>query len=135
MTYAGFWRRLAAFLIDILPITFVTTLFFFLFLGFDGTLSAFHDLGGARDVSYLVWIVYSAVLESSPQGATYGKRLMGIRVIAESGEQISWVRAGGRNLAKILSMVPLGLGFVWMLFSKDEQAWHDMLARTYVTRT
>ena len=126
MTYAGIWRRLAAVLIDIVPIALFTAVFFYLFLEFD--------FGLVRNVSYVIWIVYSAAFEASPSQATFGKRLLEIKVVGESGRRLGWPGAISRNLAKILSILPLGLGFVWLLFSKDEQAWHDMLARTYVTR-
>ena len=126
MTYAGIWRRLAAFLIDILPITLLTAAVFSFFLGFD--------FDRVRNISYIIWIVYSTVFEASPSQATFGKRLMGIKVIGDSGRPLGWATAIGRNIAKILSILPLGLGFIWLLFSKEQQTWHDMLARTYVTR-
>ncbi len=127
MTYAGIWRRLAAVLIDIVPIALFTAVFFYVFLEFE------FDL--VRNVSYVIWIVYSTVFEASPSQATFGKRLLEIKVVGDSGQRLGWLGAISRNLAKILSILPLGLGFVWLLFSKNEQAWHDMIARTYVTRT
>jgi uncharacterized RDD family membrane protein YckC len=127
MTYAGIWRRLAAVLIDIVPIALFTAAFFYVFLEFE--------FGLVRNVSYVIWIVYSTVFEASPSQATFGKRLLEIKVVGDSGQRLGWLGAISRNLAKILSILPLGLGFVWLLFSKNEQAWHDMIARTYVTRT
>lgn len=39
-----------------------------------------------------------------------------------------------RNSAKILSALPLFLGFAWAAFDRHGQAWHDKVAHTYVVR-
>ena len=41
----------------------------------------------------------------------------------------------GRQLAKLLSLIPLGLGFWWMLWDPRRQTWHDKIAGTIVVRT
>ena len=37
-----------------------------------------------------------------------------------------------RYLASYLSLLPLGLGFIWADFDRRRQAWHDKLADTVV---
>jgi len=32
----------------------------------------------------------------------------------------------------LVSLLPLGLGFLWILFDPEKRAWHDRLSRTRV---
>ena len=65
-------------------------------------------------------------------GQTPGKLLFGVRVLTVHGRKVSFFRALVRSTAYILSMVPLFLGFFWILFDDQRQGWHDKIARTYV---
>ena len=143
MVYAGFWRRLLAYLLDVLPIVLLTAGFFYLFLGFDLTLQAYMEertvesrirflaqRNHIRDLSFLLWIIYSMVLEASPLQGTIGKVLCGIMVVDEAGRRLGPGQSVRRNFAKLASYLPLGLGFVWAAFSKTKRAWHDSAART-----
>lgn len=79
-------------------------------------------------------LLYFAVLESSEQQATWGKRLVGLRVTDLDGGQISFGRAAGRFLAKIASYLTLFVGFLMQPFTKRKQALHDILAGTLVVK-
>jgi uncharacterized RDD family membrane protein YckC len=39
-----------------------------------------------------------------------------------------------RALSCFLSMVVVGLGFFWIAFDQNHQAWHDKIAGTVVVR-
>ncbi|HEY2123328.1 MAG TPA: hypothetical protein VGH07_07020, partial [Chthoniobacterales bacterium] len=39
-----------------------------------------------------------------------------------------------RALSSLLSLIPLGLGFIWILFNSDLEAWHDKISDTCVVR-
>jgi uncharacterized RDD family membrane protein YckC len=145
MHYAGFWRRLAAYLLDVVIIVLVVAGVFSVFFGFDETLRLYledrsptnrlrflAERNQIRDVSFLVWLIYSMVLEGSPLCGTLGKYLCGIKVVDRHGYPISEARSVGRNAAKLLSYIPLCLGFIWAAFSKEKQAWHDKIAETFV---
>lgn len=148
MKHAGFWRRLAAYTIDVIPIVACVSAVFYWFLGFDETLRMYlsqpRDLGVRaaflvqrnliRDYSFLAWLLYCAVLEGSSLQGTPGKRLMDIRVVRPDGKPIGLLRSILRNLAKLSGYLSLGLGFLWAAFSSRRQAWHDMIAGTYVVR-
>lgn len=145
---AGFWRRVAAYTIDVVPIVLLTGAAFYLFLGFDETWSAYRaeprslevraqfltERNWIRDSAFLVWLVYSVLLEASPLQGTLGKAALRLRVVGPDGGRLTLARSVGRNLAKLLSYLPLGLGFLWAAFSKDKRAWHDILAKTLVVR-
>jgi len=67
------------------------------------------------------------------QGTTPGKRVLGMRVIKEDGRVASIGTMFLREVVgKILSGMIMGLGYLWLLFDKENQAWHDKLASTYV---
>jgi uncharacterized RDD family membrane protein YckC len=85
-----------------------------------------------RASAFALYLVYAAVLEGSNLQATLGKRVLGIRVIGASGERVPPRQSILRSAAKILSIVPFGLGFVWALFSRDRRAWHDTISGTRV---
>ncbi len=146
MTYAGFWRRLLAYLLDIIPIVLLTAGFFYVFLGFDLTLQAYNEdrtvenrvrflveRNRVRDLSFVLWMLYSVLLEASALQGTLGKVICGIKVVDQAGGRLTLARSAKRNFAKIASYPPLGLGFLWAAFSKTKQAWHDSLAKTFVT--
>ena len=66
-------------------------------------------------------------------GATPGKILFECRVVdARTGRPPGWARATVRYLCYFVSLVPLGLGFLWIAWDKRKQGWHDKLAGTLV---
>ncbi|MEX1082444.1 MAG: RDD family protein [Halofilum sp. (in: g-proteobacteria)] len=66
-------------------------------------------------------------------GATPGKALLDLRVVdARTGGHPGLGRCLLRYIGYFLSALPLGLGFVWMVFDKRQQTFHDKLARTRV---
>jgi uncharacterized RDD family membrane protein YckC len=122
---AGFWIRLAAAIIDGIIIA-VPVLF--LEIAVSGLVG---QLVGA-----LVGLAYYIYLEGpGGNGQTIGKRATGIRVISSvTGGPISYGAATGRYFARILSTIPLFLGYFWMLWDPQKQTWHDKLAGSYVVR-
>ena len=81
---------------------------------------------------YAFTLVYFAMQESGDEQATIGKRIMNLVVCDMDGEPISFLRALGRNFARIINMAILSLGYVTILFTKKQQGVHDMIARTLV---
>lgn len=149
-TYASFWRRLVAFIIDSIVISFptmllsgvVAALFMPKFLSAMGTepspeaisalFSAYSFLMGINLVSALFFWLYYALMESSAKQATLGKMAMGIKVVDENGQRLSFARATGRTFSKIISYTILYFGFFMAAFTKKRQALHDLIATTYV---
>jgi len=79
----------------------------------------------------LYWL-YFAIFESSPRQATPGKMMLGIFVTDIYGRRISFLRALGRTLGKVLSKAFCYLGYILALFTDRSQAFHDLLANTLV---
>jgi uncharacterized RDD family membrane protein YckC len=65
-------------------------------------------------------------------GQTLGKRLFRIRVISSRGSAPGPIVACIRFLTMTLSLLPVGLGFLWCIFDRERRALHDHLSGTYV---
>ena len=75
-------------------------------------------------VILLFWLMF--------QG-TPGKLLLGCRIIdAGSGGRARPSQLLVRLIGYAISFAPAGLGFLWMLWDRRGQGWHDKLARTQV---
>lgn len=128
--YAGFWRRLAAAILDLVILIvpmFVLGLVVALITGPKSQATA------AADLSTLVvlWL-YFAIMESSRKQATLGKLAFGMRVVDLGGNRISFLRASARFLAKIFSTLSLALGYLMAAFTRRKQALHDMVTSCLV---
>jgi len=155
VTYAGFWLRFVAYLVDSLILGFaVLALFipiFFLMGGVAIVESLPRHHGGqwqpAQIVAFVTMLItfavvgtiakwlYFAYLESGEKQATWGKQVLGVYVTDLSGNPISFGRASGRFFAKIITaLIPLWIGFIMAGFTERRQALYDMIASTLVLR-
>jgi len=127
--YGGFWARLAALIVDN---AILTILGFALVIGasFAGEAAA----GIATAVYFLALLLYWPVMECSARQATFGKQLLGLQVTDAAGERLSFVRSLLRNLAKIISAIPLYIGFLLAAFTSRKQALHDIITNCLVVR-
>jgi uncharacterized RDD family membrane protein YckC len=131
--YAGFWRRVAAVIIDGLLLS-VVTVPLTLGLGGGDTYAEAARSSAASSISAVVSWLYYALMESSAKQATVGKMALGIIVTDLEGRRIGFGKATGRYFAKILSALILGIGFLMVAFTQRKQGLHDMLAGTLVIR-
>jgi uncharacterized RDD family membrane protein YckC len=79
--------------------------------------------------------VYYPFFEGRPQGQTFGKRAMGIRVVRQSnGASLGYGLAIGRTLSRLLDAIIFGipLGLLWAIWDPRHQTWHDKIAGTLV---
>lgn len=143
IVWGGFFRRTAAFSIDLLVIAaLLFVLFYLAYVGYSVGLAAhqqtlseenldalllFLSLGGISLVSGYF------VLLHGMEGKTVGKWLFGLRVVGPDQQPISYGRALRRWVATWISAI-FGLGFLWILFSREKRGWHDLLAGTWVIR-
>jgi uncharacterized RDD family membrane protein YckC len=64
-------------------------------------------------------------------GMTIGNAVMGIRIIRTNGKRVGPFRTLIRLIGYIISLIPLGLGFFWILIDDRRQGWQDKLAGTF----
>ena len=118
---AGFWRRFVASFVDgvILGVAYFVV-------------AAITNENAASVVNLLLSLVYYTYFEGS-SGQTLGKQALGIRVVdLGGGGSIGYGRAFIRWIGRIVSAIPLALGYFWMLWDKEKQTWHDKFANSVV---
>ena len=121
LPYSGFWKRVAAHLIDAL-IVLVPLLVILAAVGM-----IFNPNERMLLAIIAMWL-YFAISESSTNQATYGKRIMKIKVADMNGDRIKFGRATGRFFGKLLSAYALFIGFIMVGFTKKKQGLHDKMA-------
>ena len=82
----------------------------------------------------IVNFIYHIVMECSPKQGTYGKQILKIRVTDMQGERIGFGQSFSRNLAKILSVLTLFIGYLYSFFNSKQQCLHDVVAGTLVVK-
>ncbi len=128
--YAGFWKRLAAALIDqvsLMAAGFVFGVLAGFVYGLCGG-SAHGTEALSRIIGITIGWLYFALLESSSRQATPGKIALGIKVTDLSGDGISFARATGRHFGKVISAITLLVGYFMAGFTRKKQGLHDIMA-------
>jgi uncharacterized RDD family membrane protein YckC/Tfp pilus assembly major pilin PilA len=131
--YAGFWRRVGAYLID-----YALFLFAGIVIGVVAAMTGFWPANFelyCQLGSLVAYWLYETGMQSSAYQATLGKLALRIKVTDYEGERISFARANGRFFATLLSGLTIGIGYVMAAFTKRRQALHDIVARTLVVKT
>ena len=130
MQPAGFWLRVVAFIVDYALLLFVLA----------AMLTGAMSVGGEELAvpAYWLWLVvgffYWPVLESTAWRATVGKKMLGLVVGDVDGGGLNFVRSLLRNLAKIISSIPFGIGYLMAAFTARKQALHDLITKAVVMR-
>jgi len=100
--------------------------------GMSSDLEHFNYSGSG--ISLIVGWLYFALMESSERGATVGKMAVGLRVVTDQGQRLTFLHATGRYFAKFISAIILGIGFLMVAFSDRKRGLHDMIAGTLVVK-
>lgn len=147
VTYAGFWIRLLAWIIDAIVLAVVQGIVQWVFFG-----SAFRRVNfepGARPedflgpmmglvgAAWLIGIVTGSCYERffvAKLGATPGKMALGLKVVRPNGGPVDLGRAFGRYFAKMLSALILGIGYIMIGFDSEKRGLHDIICDTRVVR-
>ncbi len=138
--YAGLPRRFAATLIDTLLLVILITPLSYLFgrwgapPGPDGALPTVQfdwSILLLNDLLPMVLIIFFWVRYR----ATPGKMLMDCQVVdATTFDNLRIGQSLLRYVGYFLSLLPLGLGFFWIIWDKKKRGFHDLLAHTVVIR-
>ncbi len=146
LEYGRLGKRLMAYLIDTVPLVVVLFLLAYFFFGFDEVLKARFGKGAGtearvqflqyrnyiRDGTFFLWVIYCVFMEASRLQGTLGKYAMGLKVVDEDGNALTVKKSIVRNASKLLSYLPVALGFIWAAFNKRRKCWHDFIAKTLV---
>lgn len=146
VVYASFGRRFVASLLDGVIVGVAITIIS-LIMGVITGIALVMLRGSSKDLgvsitSGLVQIV-NIILTSGyyiyftgKEGQTLGKKVLGIKVVKKDSQQApGYMSAFLREVVgKFVSGIVFGLGYLWMLWDKDKQTWHDKIAGTIVIR-
>ena len=67
-------------------------------------------------------------------GQTLGLKTWKIRVIADTGNRVTWKQAFLRYIGSILCWLSLGVGFLWCYTNKERRAWNDIISNTRLSK-
>lgn len=133
---AGLLRRLAAILYDSLLLVAVLMLATAVLLPMSGGRAITPVDTGWPAYFYRFLLLVVAVLyfgwSWTRTGQTLGMLAWKIRVVRSDGTALRWSDVLARLAAAVLSWLPGGLGYLWMLVDRDRLTWHDRLSRTRV---
>lgn len=132
---AGFFRRALAFAIDSLIVSLLSSAVLLMIVGGEGfanlqRASAFNwQLLAYEQLIPALWAIGFWIWWM----ATPGKLLLDCQIVdAKTLQRASVRQLLLRYLGYLVSSIPLGLGFLWILFDKQKQGWHDKIASTLV---
>jgi uncharacterized RDD family membrane protein YckC len=113
---ADFWIRMAALLVDVVLVGVVM-----------------NTIDQDLEATLIALAVYGAVMWKL-RGTTIGGIVCNLQVVRVDGRELDWTTCIVRALSCFLSLAIAGLGFLWIAFSDERQAWHDKIAGTVVVR-
>jgi len=133
-TSPGFFRRLAAVIYDLLLLAGLLML---------AATPVVLIIGGAPSslpgrVAYQAYLL--AVMFGffgwfwTHGGQTLGMRAWRMRLVSTDSGPVTWTQAARRFVAAGVSLMVLGLGFLWIFHDRERRAWHDRLSATYLIR-
>jgi uncharacterized RDD family membrane protein YckC len=117
---AGFWIRMAALGLDALLVGIVLSILA-------------QPPGEPPRLELLGLAAYGAAMWKW-KNTTVGGIVCDLKVVRLDGRPIDWGTAVVRALSCFLSLAVVGLGFLWIAFDTERQAWHDKIAGTVVVR-
>jgi uncharacterized RDD family membrane protein YckC len=150
---SGWWARVGAQLIDLLivwtPASIVLIALAVLVDGADGDTQTALLVGliVAAVLAYTAHLFYAPLLmkrRGEHNGQSWGKQLVGIRVIRADGEPMSFADAAMRQIvfksfgvivaSTFVPLFPLILNYLWPTWDEEHRALHDHAAKTRVVR-
>ncbi len=143
---AGFWVRLAAFVIDIAGLTVVffaiwPSIFGVPYIDMDSAAGNFDmafgfGLDKSAGENLLDIFIQAAyfTLTTSLWGTTLGKRVFNLYVVGADGQRLSVARSIGRYFATWVSGIIIGIGYIMIGVRADKRALHDLMAESWVVR-
>ena len=153
--YAGWWSRVGAALFDLLVISVPAVILAIVVFGSaTAAFSADDDAGAVTLIVGLIaylglllaaLILYAPLLmrrEGANNGQTWGKQLVGIRVVRTNGVPMDFTSSAIREalvkglalgaISSIIPFIPYLLDVLWPLWDDEHRAIHDMVVGTRV---
>lgn len=126
---SGLLRRIGAMLYDallVLALLFLATIPFLAVTA--GEAVAPETLAHQIALVAVVWGFFTGFW--CRRGSTLGMLAWRLRVEQENGELPGFGQATIRLLVAVISLLAVGLGFLWQLWDTDKLTWHDRASKT-----
>jgi uncharacterized RDD family membrane protein YckC len=146
---SGWWRRVGAQIIDSLILTIPVVLIVILVV----VVAAGNDVGAVvtgivTTLAYVVAVIfYAPVLMKRPgprNGQTWGKQALDIRVVHDTGEEVTFGYAFLREVVvkyflfgfvgSFFFSIPTLVNYLWPLWDDQNRCLHDMIVKSHVVR-
>ncbi len=128
---ASFFRRIAALVYDFMIV--VAVMFAVLAIGV-GLNHGEAVSGPIYQSALLISVFLFNAYFWTKSGQTIGMMAWRLRVQTLEGYSLSWTQSLVRFFAAGLSLVCLGLGYLWILLSDQRLSWHDQISQTRVVQ-
>ena len=140
--FKGFWIRLVAALLDSIILIIMTLIISFVLAAIAGIL-----LGEGAGIATLLLallafsialILYKPLMEASDYQATFGKVILGMKVVNQNGNKLTMSESFLRTIVYTAMLAIPGiniaglLGLVMIGFTEQKQGLHDLLSKTFV---
>lgn len=133
------WRRLLATLIDFMVLAALWWAFVMIGAwGIGQPLGAFiHSLSQNLPLRVSYYLIFTGSLLSyftllHWSGQTVGKMLLGLNVVQNNGQPLTFAEAMFRSAGGLLSLLCGGWGYFSVLFDDEQRGWNDRIAGTWV---
>jgi uncharacterized RDD family membrane protein YckC len=140
MQKAGFFIRLVAYIIDCIIVGVGAGVLMAVFgvpmSAGAGTASQI-ELGAMQGIGALLLLIWSLgylLFFWATSGKTPGKAILGLQIVRTDGGKLGLGKAIVRLIGYAISGIVIYLGFLWILWDKEKQGWHDKIAGTYVIK-
>jgi len=134
MEISDFGSRLGAFILD----------FLLMLITVEGVVYIVSVLGGRASlnwslslivVTFLIFFLINWLLLPAVSGQTIGKKILGIQIMRADGDYPGMMDVVKRHfIGYPISGLPLMLGFLWIVWDRNHQGWHDKLSKTTVVK-
>jgi len=144
MHFAGFWRRIAAEVIDEIVIVVPIAFYYVLYTFFRSLPAAAVGAFSVKAIGILflvlfpvivIWPIFYFVFFDGRTGATWGKRVMNLKVVIReqpNRDGVGYVRAAVRLALAAVIRNLMNVGFLWMLIEPEGRTLHDLTVGTIV---
>ena len=128
--YAGFIKRLVAGAVDIIIVSLIIAIIFFIIKQFKIIDKPYLSI--IIPIFIFIYIIISSIMERTKWHGTIGKHLVKIEVVDEYENPLTFGNAILRNIAKFLNVLTLGIGFLMCISPPAKQTLSDKITNTYV---
>jgi len=138
MQTAGFLKRILALVYDSLLIVAIILVLSWLPVSLNG-MEAPEPGSALSLIQFFIFIIVGPIFYSYfwivNKGQTTGMQAWKIKLVSIDETELNIQKTMLRCLISTISFVCFGLGYLWILYDKDNLSWSDILTNTKVIKT